>query len=1127
MSKQKVENQLNFDGLVKKYLADKSASTEMSFSNELEVRFATKGKPLTKIDFDNVIQKLLSLGFVSDDINGEYMLRIMNEYTDAKSGQTRISNIRCEIEGEDLIKDYCKTNNLIPSEARQIDRIDYAIASTTQFVQKGYVKDESDSVPLYPADVPEFNFRLSYSEEKIISKSSGIVRAIVGSWNDTKKVFRYINRIKFKHPDLPIQIDCSIVKSSPKNGRFMSPHYTVQEANLFNNKELFEVELEVLNNKVTPANQDKLIVDLRKCIKYVLCGLQKTNYPISYPEQDSVAQEYLKLIEGEKYKMRWLKPGNFIGPNSYTLQLQNLLDVKEETNIPNIRQNYTVTDKADGLRKLLYIAPNKKIYLISTNMNIEFTGAKVTDEKYINTLIDGEHILHDKHGNFINLYACFDIYYLEKRGDIRALKFSPDSLDEERNKFRLPLLQQYIATFGITSIIPNNISPLRVEVKDFYSTISQSIFMGCNEILKKVKDGLLEYETDGLIFTPSNYGVGLTKLNNELKSFKITWEYSFKWKPPEYNTVDFYITTKKQSDGKEFVGTIFEDGIDASKIVQLTQYKTLTLRVGFDERRDGYINPCQDVFQDNIPDIDGEVEKDTYKPVPFQPTDPSDPTASTVNIILKNDDNGVPQMFTEEGEVFLDNTIVEFKYVMDNKTNWRWIPIKVRWDKTAELRAGLKNYGNNYNVANSNWHSIHNPVTEYMVMTGEDIPNELGDDDAYYIRVQGKSNTRAMRDFHNLFVKRTLIKAVSNRGDILIDFAVGKAGDLSKWINAKLGFVFGIDISKDNIENRLDGACARYLNERKKYGPKQMPACLFVVGNSSLNIRNGEGIYTDKEKTITKAVFGQGEKSEEKLGLGVYKQFGKGTDGFNITSIQFAIHYMFENSTTLQNFLRNISECTKIGGHFIGTSYDGQLMFDNLRTKEEGEGLFIMEKDNKIWEVIKRYSETEFPPNDASIGYAIDVYQETIGKTIREYLVNYTYLHRLMENYGFVLAPREEAQKMGLPNSTGLFNELYFDMEEQAKKSRYFKNDIGQALNMTSGEKQISFYNRYFVYKKVRDVDTANLALVLSDTTLAEKELEDKLSEAAEKEAEEEIKITIKKSVPKKTKRVLKIKESD
>ena len=66
-----------------------------------------------------------------------------------------------------------------------------------------------------------------------------------------------------------------------------------------------------------------------------------------------------------------------------------------------------------------------------------------------------------------------------------------------------------------------------------------------------------------------------------------------------------------------------------------------------------------------------------------------------------------------------------------------------------------------------------------------------------------------------------------------------------------LSFVFGIDISRDNIENRIDGACARFLNYRKTHW--NMPYCLFVNGDSKLNIRNGNACVTDKGKQITKA----------------------------------------------------------------------------------------------------------------------------------------------------------------------------------------------------------------------------------------------------------------------------------
>ena len=66
------------------------------------------------------------------------------------------------------------------------------------------------------------------------------------------------------------------------------------------------------------------------------------------------------------------------------------------------------------------------------------------------------------------------------------------------------------------------------------------------------------------------------------------------------------------------------------------------------------------------------------------------------------------------------------------------------------------------------------------------------------------------------------------------------------------------------------------------------------------------------------------------MGQGVYKNYGVASEGFDICSIQFAIHYMFENQETLHNFLRNVSEVTKEGGYFIGTCYNGQNIFNEF-----------------------------------------------------------------------------------------------------------------------------------------------------------------------------------------------------
>ena len=85
-------------------------------------------------------------------------------------------------------------------------------------------------------------------------------------------------------------------------------------------------------------------------------------------------------------------------------------------------------------------------------------------------------------------------------------------------------------------------------------------------------------------------------------------------------------------------------------------------------------------------------------------------------------------------------------------------------------------------------------------------------------------------------------------------------------------------------------------------------------------------------------MFGQGPKDAKLLGQGVYNQYGVASEGFDICSIQFAIHYMFENQETLHNFLRNVSEVTKEGGYFIGTSYDGEKIYHLFLRCKKGHG---------------------------------------------------------------------------------------------------------------------------------------------------------------------------------------------
>ena len=1093
-------NKEKFNNIIKIYLDNLNSNPNL----ELETRFGTikHAKKITRLDHDNVIQKLVSNDFIT--LEPKYMLRINSNFIDVNTGLNKISNIRTEINGFNNVSEYCKTNNIVKNDGVMCD-----------FVRKSFFKNNNDTI--YPVNFDDFNFKVSLNNENELSINNPIVKNIVDTWNDNTKFFRYIKRHTLKHPDFPFNVDISIVKESIKKGYKLIPKYTIQDSGVFDSIEKYEIEIEVDNSKVglhTNYSTTLLLANsFRKIIRLILSGLQETNYPISYIKQNKILNDYMFLLWGNKYNINTrIKPKNFVGPSSFTLQIKNIANINTNSNIPNIRNNFTVTDKADGLRKLLYISKDGSLYLIDTNMNVQFTGSNTDNKNLFNSLLDGEHILHNKNKKFINLYACFDVYYINGQ-DIRSFGFIPDK-DENPNEFRLPILVNIINNLNVNSINNNNIGNIRIEHKNFYSYSDTSdIFESCKNILIKQNDGLFEYNTDGLIFTPAKMGVGSDRIGTTTKPLKKTWEYSFKWKPPEFNTIDFLISTKKNDDNTEFIGNIFNNGIDVTNDNQIKLYKTLILRVGFNERFHGYINPCKNMIDDDIPEYQEIDNTQEYKPLQFFPTNPSDNDAGVCNVILQNLNNGNSVMMTDEGEVIDDNTIVEFKYDLTKDKLWRWVPIKVRYDKTADFRSGGNNYGNAYHVANSNWHSIHNPITKNMISTGLNIPEELGDDDVYYNRISNTTNTRSLRDFHNLFVKKKLISNISRKNNTLIDYAVGKGGDLSKWIDSKFKFVFGIDISKDNIENRLDGACARYLNYRKKF--KNVPDAVFINGNSSLNIRNTDAIYTSKSKEITNAILGKGAKDINILGKGIYKSYGIGENGFNISSIQFAIHYMFENNITLNNFIRNVSENTMIGGYFIGTCYDGKLLFNKLKNKKNNESLMIQQDGNLLWKVTKKYDQKLFKNDSSSVGYAIDVYQESINKTIREYLVNYSYLNRIMEDYGFVKLTNSESLKIGFKSSSGNFKDLFNNMINKIKKEPELKNNFGEAMNMNNFEKQISFLNRYFIYKKIRNVDTK---IVFQNLT-GNSNINDLVERKESLNTQHLVKITIKKEKIKKLKR--------
>ena len=95
--------------------------------------------------------------------------------------------------------------------------------------------------------------------------------------------------------------------------------------------------------------------------------------------------------------------------------------------------------------------------------------------------------------------------------------------------------------------------------------------------------------------------------------------------------------------------------------------------------------------------------------------------------------------------------------------------------------------------------------------------------------------------------------------------------------------------------------------------------------------------------------------------------------------------------------------------------------------------------------------------------------KESINKTFREYLVNFEFFTRVLENYGFVPITTQEANAMGFPQAIGSFEDLFDNMMDDIHNNKLKKFNIGKAANLSANEKIISFLNNYFIYKKVRN----------------------------------------------------------
>ena len=968
---------------------------------ELEAKLKQK---LTVVEFSTAIKYLRSTKS-KEEIHDD-TLDIFTRYKD-------INMCRISLQGKQNIEQYCRTN-IIPSNINPIVMMKKNIPKVSTL----YFED--------------FNYKIDLKHEYNIDDARK--KDILNALPSLIKGFRLKKRFTYTDKDGLYQYDLTIVKSS-QGSEFISSK-TFAESNVTFSPEEFEMEIEMI--KMPKKNDDNYYVKAFVSAMIELYAvINNEDHVISYKEKSDVLQQYITLAFGKNEKFNKQKAFNeaknipkqyFSGPQPVTLEQKNI--VENELGVVTIQSDYTVTEKADGERMLLYIHHNGKCYFINNRLDIKFTG--VILDTITNTIIDGEFITKNILNEPIKIFAVFDIYWYNSI-DLRKLPLVSEST-------KIPSRLNNMKTL-ITKIKQKFLSKdIEIIVKEFKYNLStnDNIFKYCDEILRNEQLGKFNYKIDGLIFTPQKYPVGGSHSGDSPESTG-TWNKVFKWKPPKDNTIDFLVTMKNN----DF--TLHNE----------QPYKVMNLFVGYNPVQWEVITP-KAYLENKISHSYSYIEKQ------FIPGDILDSTFAEFHYKINNENNKV---LCENGDEITNKSIIEFAYKNDDEIPYslRWVPLRVREDKTDMYRKfGLSGTANDYGTAINIWRSIKFPVSKDMITGSSKIYNkDIIDSDIYYYRLTSRDRfaSKPMLDFHNYWIKNNMLfkKFIGKNNNSLFDVSCGKGGDLPKWIDNGFTKVMGVDISRDNIENPVDGVYAR-LFKNKKFD-KKSHEYLFTTMDSSQKFTKEyiQSLPDQNDVIVNNLLWGHNKYAS----LDKYYNFAN--TGFDVVSCQFSIHYFFETEEKLDNLIWNIDKHLKVGGYFIGTCIDGNKLKNKLSTIKYGESINGEKYDKTLWNIKKMYKNN----TNIKFGDSIDVYMESIGRIFKEYIVDFDVLIKKFAEYGIELLNTEEQKSLGLENSFETFdksfNRLYVMNPSDPNYNAYYLDSI---KSMSEEEKEYSFLNMWFMFTK-------------------------------------------------------------
>lgn len=625
--------------------------------------------------------------------------------------------------------------------------------------------------------------------------------------------------------------------------------------------------------------------------------------------------------------------------------------------------DYFATLKADGIKNWLFLDKNK-LYTLNSNVGTE------TNVVSSSTIIVDTEFTHDT-------YYIIDVLYFGN-----SVCDEPFSVRKTHIDAAINVLKDYVKV-DVKPIVPlfHFENDQTEEYNKFLEKQIKSLY------LKKH-----EFEIDGIILTQGD------------KPFDST--ISYKWKPYEHNTIDFYCI--KMPD--DLIGSypyLKRENNTIYILFNSILHKTRE-EIGLGLIRN---------YRRLIPNADYNLY-----PVQFSPS--IDPIA---------------YIFYNENP----NLNMEIVELTRNKENTDWILVKIRKD-----RIGEKNYyGNRFRTAETTFMNFYDLFPLEALWSSPS---------SYFIKTVKRNDLLFNTNKFNRLVINILFKKYVSGAIKALDLAFGQGADINRYKHVGVKELLGVDQDASAI---TEATKRKYPDSRRKFvgSDEELSNCEKEYARIQA-IEYNKLILNDEKSMLIHTTIANLKTDYCKIAAQCRK-YGYNSGDADVIVCNLAFHYMCDSAKNIDNFLSLVAIQLKIDGYLVMTTMSGKSVFDLLDSVSLKEKLDKKSQSNK-WNyfvsdlsgsdklekycIEKRYKGEKL----ANFGQNIAVLLPMTNQMVEEPLCNFDYVITKAAKFGLTLVENKsfadypEAVKSNLTDGftkedwtyVGLYHSLVFRKSKELKK---------------------------------------------------------------------------------------------